>query len=321
MQSHKTPNGELLAKAHLVLDTLLPKGDCDSIDVVRLARRYYDHWRPKPGNVRVILMAESHAFTSRSISLSTRMKSSLLTDYKGPREFVSLVYCLAYGENESLETDRTKEETLQPSSNKGTAQFWALLAACSRGTKAIPSVRKNSDSIKHKFAADLMKGGGLKVQDRLLAKIEILEDLRKRGIWLIDASVIGWYISQPQQFRISRVTNEVHRAAKERPPKSLKAPSLVVSWEMFTKHVVRAAAEEGNLRLLVPIGKEVEASLTRKRLEEAIIPAINNPRGYTPRVCDSFPAPNAWIPGGYGPFFSELERVVGEAALPRHIKI
>ena len=49
-----------------------------------------------------------------------------------------------------------------------------------------------------KFAGDLLKGGGLSVEDRLKAKLEVLEDLRERGIWLIDTSIFGWYISQPQ---------------------------------------------------------------------------------------------------------------------------
>lgn len=60
---------------------------------------------------------------------------------------------------------------------------------------------------------------------------------------------------------------------------------------MFTKHVIREVANEGSLKWLIPIGMEVEASLTRKRLQDAI---SSDPDA---SVAETFPAPNAWIPG------------------------
>ena len=79
-------------------------------------------------------------------------------------------------------------------------------------------------NVRSQFAIDILKGGGLSVQERLKAKLAILADLRRRGIWLLDASLFGWYISQPQEFSRSSITNEIHRKAKCRPPKDLKAP-------------------------------------------------------------------------------------------------
>jgi hypothetical protein len=61
-------------------------------------------------------------------------------------------------------------------------------------------------------------------------------------------------------------------------------------------------------KLLIPIGMEVEAALTRERMEDAI-------RGKsTALVSDTFPAPNAWIPGGYNRFHAKLAALVNEAA-------
>ena len=112
------------------------------------------------------------------------------------------------------------------------------------------------------------------------------------------------------------MTNEVHRIAKERPPKQLKAPALILAWEMYTKHLIREVAEEGGLRLLVPIGMEVEAILTRKRLEEAMTPVENRSKyGKLPKLSETFPAPNAWIPGGYGQFYTKLSQLVNEEAV------
>ena len=95
---------------------------------------------------------------------------------------------------------------------------------------------------------------------------------------------------------------------KARPPLCLKAPSLVLSWELYTKHLVRQVAKEGHLKLLIPIGVEVELAVTRQRMEEAVSVCEGA------EVSDVIPAPNAWIPGGYKPFHSKLQQLVDKAA-------
>lgn len=186
------PDQALLQSAHLAVAELLPEGDCESMGVVRIARSYIDHWRPR--KTRVILLAESHAATERDYVFDgPRLCDRKMPKerYNGPRDFIRLVYCLTYGENEAL-----IGETIP--NNKGTPQFWSLFAACSRGVDYLPKSVSSSKQTASKFAGDLLKGGGLSVEDRLKAKLEVLEDLRERGIWLIDTSIFGWYISQPQ---------------------------------------------------------------------------------------------------------------------------
>lgn len=232
--------------------------------------------------------------------------------YFGPREFVALVYCLSYGENKSFQSDG--DDVIDKTNNKGTPQFWTLLAACARGVDYVAKTATTTKKMKvfsSPFAADLLKGGGLPVKERLHAKLKVLEDLRSRGVWLLDASIFGWYISQPQEYSRSTVTGEVHRKQKNRPPKELKIPSLVLSWELFTKHLIKEVADEGHLQLLIPIGMEVESAITRKRMEDVVVGGTRSP---TAVVSDTFPAPNAWIPGGYSPFHAKLAALVNEAA-------
>jgi hypothetical protein len=162
--------------------------------------------------------------------------------YFGPRRFISLVYCLSYGENESL-SGNVIDKT-----NKGTPQFWTLFAACARGVEYVADTTAKK-AVCSRFASDLLKGGELPVEERLKAKLEVLEDLRSRGIWLLDASIFGWYMSQPQEYSRSSSSGEVHRKQKNRPPKELKIPSLVLSWELFTKHLIREVADEGHLKV------------------------------------------------------------------------
>lgn len=107
--------------------------------------------------------------------------------YDGPCDFISLVYCLAYGENESL------IPALKDKNNKGTTQFWTLFAAIARGVDHIAPCRTKKE-FASPFAADVLKGGGLSVAERLRAKVKILQDLKRRGIWLLDGT-FRYYIT------------------------------------------------------------------------------------------------------------------------------
>ena len=296
---------DLLLRAHRAQQGLLPATDCDEWEVVKIARSYYNYWRPATGNVKAILLAESHSKTEKDQMTSTRLDPSLCPQYLGPRNYIKLVHCLAYGELNCIASragqcskKRAAVSSIAQQNDSGTSQFWTLLAAASRGTNYVPgNVRGgNSNRGKHAFATDVLKMGGLSVEDRLEAKLSILQQLKDRGIWLIDVSVIGWYISQEQKYRRSARTNEIHRMAKERPPKELKPASMVLSWELLTKHVIREAAEEGGLNLLVLIGKELENILSIDRITEAVTSRGTTAGPSSAHRCkiETIPAPNAW---------------------------
>ena len=71
---------------------------------------------------------------------------------------------------------------------------------------------------------------------------------------------------------------------------------MILSWELFTKHVIRASAEEGALNLLVLIGKELENILSMERLTEAVTPTTSaaGPSSLPRCKIEPIPAPNAW---------------------------
>ena len=183
-----------------------------------------------------ILLAESHAFTTSERALNGPKFGALRDTYFGPRHFISLVYNLSYGENDSL------EDGLQDKNNKGTPQFWTLFAACSRGVHFQPTVGSKK-AVNATFAADILKGGGLPVEERLKAKLQVLTDLKERGIWLLDASIFGWYISQQQEYSLSRVSNEIQRRPKARPPKV--RVTCASSLELGSNHVSCVLGAQG----------------------------------------------------------------------------
>jgi len=301
---------DLLLKAHRAQQRLLPATDCDAWEVVKMARSYYDFWRPAKGDIKAILLAESHSKTEMDQMTSIRLDSSLCPQYIGPRNYIKLVHCPVYGELKSIASREDKSSKRKAISNdnrighrtdSGTSQFWTLLAAASRGVNYMPKhVCDAGNRGKYTFASDVLKVGRLAVEDRLEAKLSILKRLQDRGIWLIDVSVIGWYISQPQQYQRSRKTNEIHRMSKDRPKKSLKAASMILSFELFTKHIIREAAEEGGLNLLVLIGKELENILSMERITDAVslrgTTTGSSAAGSSAHCCkiESIPAPNAW---------------------------
>jgi len=292
---------ERLRLAHAAIERLLPQGDCEPFNSVCIAKKYYDYFRPE--KVKVILLAESHAYDNDDRINSNRpiigYDHVSALEYDGPREFVALVYCLAYGEESILENRNCEKSihTINALKSKGTPQFWKLFAACAGDEK------DSSGS----FGSNLLKSK-TDVPERIRNKLSILKRLRERGIWLLDTSIVAWYISQPTEYNITQSSKMIHKLAKARPPTNMKRETLILSWELYIKHVVKKAAREGDLRLFIPIGKEVKDFLSFERFSEAVT-VQGMPIEKQCVVHHGMPAPNSWIPGKNG-----LDLVLSELA-------
>jgi hypothetical protein len=115
------------------------------------------------------------------------------------------VYCLAYGE---------KQLTQNPAHPKGgTPQFWKMFYSCNN------LVNNSAD-----FASILVSK--TKYEQRILNKINLLKDLRNKGIWLVDASIIALYKN------------------RQKPPKPEYKKLILCSWEGYTKNVVKESKPE-----------------------------------------------------------------------------
>src|SRR5437016_3703784 len=92
--------------------------EAESFEVVHAVEDYRQYWKPE--KVRVILLAESHVFTTVQ-DFASRLKSNYgLPDF--PNAFVRFVYCPGYGENDAL--------TTPAEGNRGTPQFWKIFSRC-----------------------------------------------------------------------------------------------------------------------------------------------------------------------------------------------
>lgn len=184
--------------------------------VVECAERHRLYWRPP--RVHTILLAESHVYThaAENVAMAGIEDIELAS---APTCFVRLVYCLGYGEPEFVGQRLTR--------NVGTWQYWKLFASCVHGP--------TQDAF-----APVLKGQTPDFQARLRAKIDLLAQLRKLGVWLLDASILALY---------SPGAKRPHDAAYER--------ILRCCWE----HHVGPAIEAADPHSLVVIGQRVRATL------------------------------------------------------------
>lgn len=126
-------------------------------------------WAWRPQLVKVVLIAESHIYTSKSdFALSVSKDKLPPKTQETPSEFVRIIYCLGYGEPELLNGKTTQR-------NAGTRQFWDLFGRLANTGKQPRRSEHNS------------------LDQRLQWKVDTLTRLQHRGIWVLDASLHAMY--------------------------------------------------------------------------------------------------------------------------------
>jgi hypothetical protein len=114
-------------------------------------------WFWKPNDVKFIVVAESHVYTSeREISVKMRLDKLRAYDFPtdAPLGFVKLVYCLGYGVNEILSAPGMIDNS------GGTWPYWRLFRRWTRYSKGTS----------------------------IGWKLRVLDRMKEKGIWLLDAS-------------------------------------------------------------------------------------------------------------------------------------
>ena len=210
------------------------KTQIDSLEVIKQVEEYRQFWKPKRTNV--VLLAESHVYTDEQ-DYKIECKSSILyriiPNY--PVNFVKFVYCLGYGENELLNR--------RPKSNPGTWQFWKMFSYC---------VGEDETKV-------LKMRTGENLEKRLKNKVNVLRRMKQRGIWLLDASIIGLYRSGIKEY-----PDECKRIIR-------------VSWRNYIGDMI----EEAQPKHIIVIGKSVEKIL-HFELQKLKVPhtAIDAPQAH-----------------------------------------
>ena len=191
----------------------------ESVDLIEQFRQY---WRPE--KVNIILLAESHVFTSNTDRNFNLKDNFSLKDY--PDSYAKFVYCLAYGEETLTKSDG------HPSKADGTPQFWKILYSC------INKVESNESF------SPILKSGTKIASERINNKIQLLIELKKRGIWLVDTSIIALYNKGVKPN--NEVFNEV----------------IKTSWNHYTKKLILDANPRHVIVVGKGVAKNIESSLS-----------------------------------------------------------
>ena len=201
----------------------------DSLEVVKQVIQYRQFWKPEVTNV--VLLAESHVYTDEKdyeIECNRSVLRRVVLDY--PLRFVRFVYCLGYGEDRLLGRRRTDRR------NSGTPQFWKIFSSC--------VAESENDLGFH----NILKTRTRSLVQRLRNKVDVLRKMKEKGVWLLDASIVGLYGSgRKDSVVIERI--------------------MQICWR---NHIVDVILEARPKHIIV-IGKGVE-NVLRYRLQKLGIP-------------------------------------------------
>ncbi|HEY5909213.1 MAG TPA: hypothetical protein VJA21_01270 [Verrucomicrobiae bacterium] len=160
----------------------------EPFEIVHAVERHRWFWRP--ARVGVVLVAESHVYTSAE-DCNQSLDTAMLKPFGRPNSslppdsFVRLVYCLGYGETGLL------KDAPGDFNNPGTPRYWDIFGRLTgRGAQPKP---ERAD-----FAT------------RLAWKIDTLRAMCRCGIWLLDASVHAIYLRHGRRLP-DAVKAELHR--------------------------------------------------------------------------------------------------------------
>jgi len=196
----------------------------ESFKVIKSVDEHRNFW--KPYKIKVLLLAESHVFTRDSEHSNTMRYYGFPELTECPTGYVKLVYCLGYGEKDIVNVP----------SNRGTPQFWKIFVSC---------LNQNFDSEGKKILLSQTH----EFLQRIRNKISVLEQLKEKGVWLVDASIVALY-------------NDTRK-----PDPDMMERIIKISWKSYVSKVI----QDVNPEKIIVIGKGVHKSLERE-LRQTNIP-------------------------------------------------
>ena len=207
-----------LLKTYKTLESTLGPNSIESFEIVNTVHDYRLFWKPK--KVKTVLLAESHVYTSNS-DYGSYLNPSYLKLPRYPNKYVRFVYCLGHGENAILNLNIPK--------NSGTPDYWKIFYSCCNKINSTEDCKP----ILMKTEFDI----------RIKNKIQLLNSLKDRGIWLLDASIIALYIPN-----------------KPKPSYKTIDKCINICWDLLIEDIL----VKEKPRNLICIGKTVEKVLNGK---------------------------------------------------------
>jgi hypothetical protein len=181
----------------------------ESDDYLQAVRDWRNYWRPETINVLLIAESHVHEMDGDHQAKVVSLEKYGLQDH--PEVFCRLIHCLGYGEQDLLTSEVT-------SNGGGTWQFWDIFGAIACG------------DIDHPDSKQPRKGES-DLAERLRWKVNTLEVLRRRGIWLIDACPYAIYIPGGDRKNLPKAKKqEINRLFSEKVLTDIDTRNLRSSW-------------------------------------------------------------------------------------------
>jgi hypothetical protein len=219
-----------LERCHRELISRFP-GQIEPLSVWKAAEAHRMYW--KPSRVRTLLLAESHVFTTEEES-KTEINLAGHTTENIPTNFIKLIYCLGYGEPLLLPAGNIIK-------NRGTPQFWKIFYSC------IHRVEQN-------LAFAPVRVSGTKNRAELIHnKLNLLNDLKCNGVWLLDASLAALYING------------------NKPPAKMLQTCITVSW-LYIKKLIEQENPDRIIVIGKGVGRALQAQLRQLHIEFYVTP-------------------------------------------------
>jgi len=207
-----------------IKESIRSRLEFESFKVVKSVDEHRNFW--KPYKIKVLLLAESHVFTRDSEHDSTMRYYGFPELRECPTGYVKLVYCLGYGEKDIVNVP----------TNRGTPQFWKIFVSC---------LNQNFNSEGKKILLSQTP----EFLQRIRNKISVLEQLKEKGVWLVDASIVALY-------------NDTRK-----PDSDMMERIIKISWKRYVSKVI----QDANPEKIIVIGKGVHKILERE-LRQTNIP-------------------------------------------------
>lgn len=193
----------------------------EPFESVLLVENIRQYWKPK--KVKVILLAESHVFTTHSdIAIKLPIIEGL-EDYS--EQYAKFVYCLAYGESGLTKSSRHPKRD-------GTPQFLKIFYSC------LNYISSNEDFF------NVLKSK-TPFEQRVINKVNLLKALKDKGVWLVDTSICALY----------------HNGKK--PDNYTMSKAISTSWLSYTKKVITEANPEHVIVVGRGVARNIEHELNK----------------------------------------------------------
>ena len=215
----------------------LYKFDVEPTEIIYNVYLLRKFWKPK--KIKILLLAESHVWTElKEYKTTINNISNLNLDENYPTNYSKFVYCLGYGENHILKKKIDR--------NNGTPQFWKLFYGLFYDLS-----KENKVNVAKTYIKD--------ADVRISNKINLLNRMKEKGVWLLDASPIALYRNG------------------EKPNINFYKEVLDLSWKYYLKPYI----EKERPDKIIIVGKQVYDTLEYNFIESKLnnIEWIYQPQG------------------------------------------